>query len=87
MPDVLPDFVAAMALLDGNGLAQLRFAPVAWSKVTDDVARLLSLFALGGGGEPASLKVAAAGLVEENVVPNLLAAVDAMGIAMTGDAA
>ena len=86
VPEVLGDFVSAMATLDHNALARLRFAPVAWPKVTDDEARLLALFALDRDGEPERLPSVAAGLVADDAVAPLLGAIDAVGHALAGDA-
>ncbi len=43
--DALPDFSMAMAALNIDAQAVLRFAPVCFGRVADDEARLLALFA------------------------------------------
>lgn len=85
--DALTNFATAMALVDRHGIGMFRLAPVAGCCVTDDEARLLSLFALARGGDSASLGRAATVIVQKPAVPHLIHAVNFVGAALMGDAA
>ncbi|MBW4329261.1 hypothetical protein KY084_00015 [Stakelama sp. CBK3Z-3] len=85
--DVLNDFGSAMAMLDRSGITRFRFAPACCRRVTDDEARLLTLFAFGRGGDPARLWSICASLVADAAVPRLHAAVETIGAVLMEDPA
>ncbi len=79
--EALPDFGMAMAALNIDGLAQLRFAPPGYMLVNDDEARLLALFSACRAADPTLLRRHAAGLVAEDAVLCLTLAVERVGAA------
>ncbi|WP_419807625.1 hypothetical protein [Sphingomonas sp.] len=85
--EALMEFATAMALVDRFGRAQFRFGAIACVRVTDDEARLLSLFALGRAGDREGVAIAAAGTIAAPSVPRMLVAIDTVSTALTGDAA
>ncbi|MFT3977648.1 MAG: hypothetical protein QM688_11115 [Sphingomonas bacterium] len=87
IPEALPDFVTLMALLNRSGTTPLRFAPLVWPKVTDDEARVLALFALARQGDGDRLAVLLGELVREEAVAPMLGAIDAVDMALAGNAA
>jgi len=80
--EALPDFNMLMATLDQDGFGQIRFGAAGSARVTDDEARLLSLFATAQEGPIARLKRVAAGLVVEDAVGTLAQAADFVATAM-----
>jgi len=80
--EALPDFNMLMATLDHDGFGKIRFGPVGTARVTDDEARLLSLFAAAQEGPIARLKRVAAALVTEDAVGTLAQAADFVATAM-----
>lgn len=85
--DALPPFGQIMATLDRFGATTLSAAPAGAPVVTDDEARLLTLFRLARGSGRHELERAAAALVRQEAVAPLVGAADAVGAAMTRDAA
>lgn len=84
MEDALQDFGILMATLNHEGLGRLRFGARCETRVTDDEARLLSLFATAHGGPLTRLKRAAATLVAERAVARLAQATDYVSTALAG---
>lgn len=68
------DLGIAMATLDRDALARLRFGDRSASLVTDDEGRLLALFDAARAGQGERVRRMAASLVSEAAVPRLVAA-------------
>lgn len=82
MEDALQDFGILMATLNHEGVARLRFGARCEAGVTDDEARLLSLFATANTGPLTRLKHVAATLVAEPAIARLAQAVDYVSTAL-----
>lgn len=81
--EALPDFSMAMAALNTDAQATLRFAPPCFDRVCDDEARLLALFASAGEERPITVRLAAQ-LVEDHAVAPLVTAVTRVAAALAG---
>lgn len=84
MEDALQDFGILMATLNHEGLGRLRFGARCEARVTDDEARLLSLFAAANAGPLTRLKHVAATLVAEQAIARLAQAADYVSTALAG---
>lgn len=84
MEDALQDFGILMATLNHEGVGRLHFGTRCEARVTDDEARLLSLFAVAQAGPLTRLKHVAATLVAEQAIARLAQAVDYVSTALAG---
>jgi hypothetical protein len=74
-------FLCAMTLVDRHGHGLMRFAPVSAPHVSDDEARLLTMFAAARVNDPRRIAIAA-GLVCDDMAIQLAGAADRLGEAM-----
>ena len=79
----LDDFTRAMAVLDSEAIAPLRFGSLDFARVTDDEARILALFDVARAGPMDRLRRVSANLVDDAAAPRLARAVDVVARAMT----
>lgn len=84
MEDALQDFSILMGTLNHEGIGRLRFGARCEAGVTDDEARLLSLFATASSGPLTRLKHVAATFVAEQAITRLAQAVDYVSTALAG---
>lgn len=80
--EVAPDFAIMMFTLNGDAKGHLRFAPRGCACVSDDEARLLTLLDAPVGGDAATVRRIAAGLVTEAAVPRLARAASMVAAAI-----
>lgn len=74
-------FLCAMTLLDRHGHGVMRFAPAGCDLLSDDEARVLSLFNAGRSGNPLLFRLAT-GLVQDDMAMQLAGAARQFGKAM-----
>ncbi len=79
--DALLAFMCAMTLIDRHGYGTMRFASARHPLVSDDEARVLSLFAVARGDDPVLIRIASS-LVGEDMAVQLAGAATRIGGAM-----
>lgn len=79
----LGGFSCAMAVLDSEAIAPLRFGSLDFARVTDDEARILALFDVARAGSSDRLRRVSANLVDDAAAPRLARAIDVVARAMT----
>ncbi len=80
--DALRHFSLAMAALDSEAIAPLRFGSLDFGLVTDDEARILALFDVARAGSMDRLHRVSANLVDDTATLRLAKAVDVVARAM-----
>jgi hypothetical protein len=81
--EALPDFGIAMTTLDRDGAAKLSFGSVEHGIVTDDEARLLTLFDAALAGRPDQVRRLAAVLVSADAVARLATSVELVALRLS----
>ncbi|WP_343526202.1 hypothetical protein [Sphingomonas sp.] len=79
--DALFAFLCAMTLVDRHGYGTMRFAPLCYCKVSDDEARILTLFAAARTESPRLIRIAAS-LVDDDMAAQLAGAATRFGSAL-----
>lgn len=79
----LGDFNMAMAVLNGDALATVRFAAPGADQVGEDEARLLAMFATGVDGAASQVQRLAGQLVQQHAIGTLATAIGRVAAVMT----
>ncbi|WP_230771987.1 hypothetical protein [Sphingomonas sp. Leaf4] len=74
-------FLCSMTLIDRYGYGTMRFAAVRYSNVSDDEARILTLFGAAQEGDPRLIRIATS-LVSDEMAMQLAGAASKVGAAL-----
>lgn len=82
--EVLSDFNTAMLVLNGEGQASLHFSAICCRQLSDDEARLLTLFDAGAASDAALLQRLSDQLVQPQAIWHLVTAVERVTAMLEG---